>query len=235
MHHGCWLMAKVLIAEDDLSMRRSLEDVLKLDNYTVDMVTDGLEALDRLKLYGYDLAIIDWNLPGLTGIEICRRYRAQGGIIPILMLTGKKEVIDTEAGLDSGADDYLCKPFEPRVLRARLRALLRRPQQFAKELSFAKLTLNPGNLTMAIDSNVTDLLPKEFALLEYLVRHPEQVLATDTLLSHVWPSESDSGIEALRTCIKRLRRKIEVPESGCAIRTIYGIGYQLVGAKPSPE
>ncbi|MBX9694688.1 MAG: response regulator transcription factor, partial [Cyanobacteria bacterium] len=221
--------SKILIIEDDEALAGSIADVLKREHHVVETVHDGREGLDRLLHYSSDLAIVDWNLPNVSGPEICRGYRGKGGRAPLLMLTARNKPEETEAGLDAGADDYLTKPFEPRVLAARVRALLRRPQTYISEdLSYGNIVLKTGSLTVEIaGSSQESLLPREAALLELLLKHPDQVLSTTTILDAVWPSESDSGVEALRTCMKRLRKKIENPACDCAIGSVYGVGYRL--------
>jgi two-component system, OmpR family, response regulator len=176
----------------------------------------------------YDVIVLDWDLPGATGVEICTSFRAKGGNTPIIMLTGKSTLRDKEEGLDSGADDYLTKPFHIKELSARIRALLRRP------LSVTGNTLKVGDITLCpISYKVTkaeqevQLLPREFALLEFLMRHPGQVFGAEALLDRVWNSDSEASPDALRTCMKRLRKKIESPEGDSIIKTVHGVGYKL--------
>jgi DNA-binding response OmpR family regulator len=221
-------MPKILVVEDDSDVATMIGDALVVENYTVETVGDGLSALDLLKHYEFDLVILDWELPHMTGVEILREVRGRGNIVPVLMLTGKTKTLDKQDGLDAGADDYLIKPFEIGELRARLRALLRRASRLPSavlktrdlELDFTKMLVTKGGASLK-------LLPKEFALLEFFMRHPGQVFNTDALLNKVWPSDSDSSAEALRMCLARLRKKIETEGGAPIIETVHGMGYRL--------
>lgn len=220
-------MAKILLAEDDGSMSQLIVDCLRVDLHTVDVVADGQEALSRLKLYGYDLAVLDWGLPGTTGPEVCRKYRDQGGKIPILMLTARASIDDKETGFMSGADDYLTKDFDARELRLRVQALLRRPSTMITEVSLANVRLLQNKQAVMIGETEVELLSREYCLLEFLLRHPDQIHSQESLLNRVWPSESDSTFLALRSCVARLRRKIQLPNCQCEISAHYGRGYSI--------
>jgi len=221
-------MSKVLIVEDDRGLAKLIGDWLSSERHTSEHVEDGSEALQRLKVYDYDLVILDWNLPGTSGLEILKDYRGRGGSAPVLMLTGKGDITDKESGLDAGADDYLTKPFHPRELSARLRALLRRPQQYMDDvLKFAGLVLDRVNYKVTRDGEDIKLLPKEFALLEFLMRNPNRVFPPDVLLNKVWHTESDATVEAVTTGSKRLRKRLGVEGQCSWIRTVHGVGYKL--------
>ncbi len=221
-------MAKVLVIEDDNSLSRMIKDWLTIEHHNIETVADGKQGLEKLQYYQYDLVIMDWQLPGMEGVEILREFRKGGGITPVLMLTGKNTIVDKEAGLDSGADDYLTKPFHMKELSARIRALLRRPQvMVGNTLTVGKFSLDPSNHVVTRDGVELKLLPKEFALLEFLMRHPNQVFSADALLNRVWASESDATIDALTSCIKRLRKKIDAEGESSPIRTVHGVGYKL--------
>ena len=221
-------MAKVLVIEDDTSLSRMIKDWLTIEHHNIETVADGKQGLEKLQYYQYDLVIMDWQLPGMEGVDILKEFRRTGGITPVLMLTGKNTVIDKEAGLDSGADDYLTKPFHMKELSARIRALLRRPQvMVGNVLTAGKFSLDPTNHQVTRDGVEVKLLPKEFALLEFLMRHPNQVFSADALLNRVWASESDATIDALTSCIKRLRKKIDAEGETSPIRTVHGVGYKL--------
>lgn len=220
-------MAKILVVEDDDDMTELIGDALALDNHEIETVGDGPEGLDRLRLYSYDLAIIDWGLPGLQGVEVCRRYRDGGGKISIMMLTARAAVDEKVDGLVSGADDYLVKPFDSRELRARVNALLRRPVNLVPKLSFQAVSMQPGSNKVKVGEEDIELSRRELMLLEFFLRHPQQIFSAQNLLDRLWSSESDATEIALRACVKRLRKKIEVPGSGCAIESIYGLGYKL--------
>src|SRR5262249_9549005 len=157
---------------------------------------------------GYELAVIDWQLPGLQGIEICKRYRQSGGRIPILMLTEKSLPREKGIGLDSGADDYLAKPFDTIELGARLRALLRRGAgTFTSKKDMSGVSLDRDSCCLVVKGRSMKVMPKEFELLEFLLRHPDNFFSGEQLLDHVWGTDSDVSVEALRTCVNRLRQR----------------------------
>ncbi len=221
-------MPKILVAEDEKALRDVVVDYLSAQNYNVDQVEDGSEALNQLKFYSYDLAILDWNMPNMEGIDVCKSYRASGGNTPILMLTGKREIDDREAGLDAGADDYLTKPFHMKELGARVRALLRRPAAVVtQELKAGDITLDPTTHQVCKNGTVIDILPKEFALLEFFMKHPKQVFSAEALIERVWPTDSDSSSGAIRTYVNRLRSKIDTDGKASLITTVHGIGYRF--------
>jgi DNA-binding response OmpR family regulator len=221
-------LAKVLVVEDDLSLCNAINDYLALDHHKTEIVNDGEEAIQRLKLYGYDLIILDWELPKASGVEILRDFRSRGGTTPVIMLTGRSSISDKEAGLDTGADDYLTKPFHAKELQARVRALLRRPQMLSgTTLKVGHLSLDTGNYQVKRGNAEIRLLPKEFTLLEFMMRHPGRVFAADALLNHVWSDESDSTPGALTTCMGRLRKKIDIEGQPSMIRTVHGVGYTI--------
>jgi DNA-binding response OmpR family regulator len=225
-------MAKILLIEDDHNTIQAVSDFLGVaNNYTIECVKAGKEGLDRLQLYQYDLAIVDWSLPEMTGLEICSTYRANGGAVPILMLTGKDAISDKVLGLDAGADDYLTKPFSLAELTARVRALLRRPPENVKAiLQVGNLVFDTKTLQVTKIQKEISLLPKELVLLEFFMRHPDQYFTAATLLNRLWSSESDSTEQAVRQAIVRLRRKIEDDGEELLV-TSKGLGYKLVANK----
>jgi two-component system OmpR family response regulator len=221
-------MAKILLVEDDEDLATMVVEWLSFEHYAVELVTDGRDGLDRLRLCQYDAVVLDWELPVMNGPDICRTYRSEGGSTPIIMLTGKGTVSEKEHGLDSGADDYLTKPFNMKELSARLRALLRRVSNTATNiLSVGQLTIDPTKYKVTRAGVEVQLLPREFALLEFLMRHPDEVFSGDALLQRVWHSESEATSEAIRTCIKRLRQKIDNDDDDSIIQTIPRVGYKL--------
>lgn len=226
-------MAKILIVEDDLDVAGMIEDwLVHHEKHVVEKVATGSDAADRLKFYHYDLIILDWELPDLSGIEILKRYRSADGLVPILMLTGKSAIDEKELGLDSGADDYLTKPFEGKELSARIRALLRRSSGRATNtLKAHDVLLDPVSRAVTKAGEPIDLLPKEFALLEFFLRHPDEVFSLEALLDRVWKSESDSSPDTVRTTIQRLRKKIDREGEPSLIGTIHRVGYHLVREK----
>lgn len=223
-------MAKILIVEDDEDLSLSLRQSLKAENHAVETVTEGDEGLERLQVYDYDLAIVDWGLPGLEGTEICRRYRAGGGKALILMLTGKSTLSERESGLDSGADDYLMKPFNLRELTARVRALLRRAgavSTAASELKAGRIVLNTGSCRVTKDGKEISLSRKEYEILELLLKDPRRVFSVDVLLRDLWSDTPDASAATVRTHVKTLRKKIDSEGEETLIDTVHGVGYRL--------
>lgn len=221
-------MAKVLIVEDDALIAASLSEWLEMEGHKPQIAYDGLDGLQLLRTSGFDLAIVDWQLPGIPGTELCTRYRQGGGRIPILMLTQKSNVVDKETGLDAGADDYVAKPFSIRELGARVRALLRRSTGlFDATTTTGELCLDYSGCTVSVRGRKVKLLPREFELLEFLLRHPNTYFSGDKLIDHVWQSDAAVGNEALRTCISRLRSKMDEPGAPSVIETSKGWGYKI--------
>lgn len=219
-------MAKICVIEDNPDLANMVKTFLLFEHHTVETIAHGGQAQDHLRTFEYDLIILDWDLPEVSGIEILKDYRARGGQTPVLMLTGKDDVSDKEEGLDGGADDYLTKPFHMKELGARVRSLLRRPAAAAQNVLKAKnITMDPAKYRVHKNGEVITLVPKEFQLLEFMMRHPNQVFSPEALLNRVWPSESDSTAEALRTTMKRLRKKVD--EEGEVLKTVHGVGYIL--------
>jgi len=216
------------MVEDDLGLTRMVRDWLATEKHQLESVTDGPEGLERLRFYQFDLVILDVQLPGMDGFEILRQYRSTGASTPVLMLTGKDAVGDVESGLIGGADDYLTKPFHMRELSARIRALLRRSGRFlGNTLKVRNIELDATKYEVTKDGVKVTLLPKEFALLEFMMRHPNEVFSPEALLNRVWPSSSDATVDALTTCIKRLRRKLDADSEVSIIKTVHGRGYKL--------
>jgi two-component system response regulator MprA len=221
-------MAKILIIDDDERLLETLSDALILDAHQTESVKDGREGLSRLKQYQYDVVIVDWNLPDITGPQICQRFRQAGGMTPVLMLTGNDKISDRTEGLDSGADDYLIKPFAMDELRARIRALIRRSTSSTSNLIGAgTVQIDLKKRRAYISGQEIQLLAKEFALLEYFLLHKGEVLSVEALLERVWGYDSEATGDACRQCIARLRKKIDQPNTNSIIRTIIGIGYTI--------
>lgn len=217
-------MAKVLIIEDDPYFATTVRDWLANEHYDVEVVEDGAKAQDMLRSSVYDLLILDWKLPKLEGIDVCKSFRATGGTTPILMITGKSEVAAKESGLDAGADDYLTKPFHVRELSARVRALLRRPKTLTDNvLKVGNVVLDQVQHTVTCDGGNVDVTPREFAVLEFFMRYPNRIFDADALLDRVWKSTSCASDLTIRTCIKNLRKKL-YPS---IIQNIHGVGYKL--------
>lgn len=219
-------MSKILLVEDEPDLLKQVSSWLLRENYLVETASDGVDAMAMLKAYDYDVILLDWMLPGHTGIELCKTYRASGGRSPVLLMTVKSDEDDKETGLDCGADDYLVKPFGLRELSARIRALLRRvsDQHGENSLRYGNLTLEPRSRRVAIDGKEVHLEPREFSLLEFFMRHPNQVFDAEALITRVWDSDSLISPDSIRTYIKTLRKKIG---DQSIISTIRGSGYRF--------
>lgn len=206
-----------------------VKDWLTFEHHMVETADNGKDGLEKLQYYQYDVIVLDWELPEMTGIEICKQFRSAGGKTPVLMLTGKGTIVDKETGFEAGADDYLTKPFHMKELSVRLRALLRRAggNLTGDELKYRDVVIEPANHRATKNGKDLQLLPKEFALLEFLMRHPSQVFSAEALLSRVWSSDSEATIDAVSTCIKRLRKKVDVEGETSIIKTVHGVGYKL--------
>ncbi|MGH9549545.1 MAG: response regulator transcription factor, partial [Terriglobales bacterium] len=216
-------MPKILLAEDDTELAEMLARSLRFEHYNVEIVANGEDALSHLDQCDYEIAILDWTMPGMSGLDVCKKHRARGGKTPILMLTGKGELDDKTMGLDSGADDYLTKPFHLKELIARLRALLRRGANIVddKVLTFEKLQLDIDNHKLTYDGHYIKLIPKEFRILEVLMKQPGRVFSAEELLRKVWLANEDASNEAVRTHIKNLRAKLAKNEGSPAIETVH--------------
>lgn len=218
-------MAKLLLVEDEIDLAKQLEDWFKREQHTVDVVHSGQEALNHLKVSKYDLVILDWMLPQLSGLEVLQHLRSRNNRTPVIMLTAKDSEDDKEKGLDSGADDYVTKPFSLRELSARTRAALRRSSQAANTiLSSGDIELDPVSRTVSKSSLELHLEPKEFNLLEFFMRHPKQVFSADALIDRVWPSDTLVSTDAIRTYIKILRKKLDNER---IIQNVRGVGYKF--------
>jgi len=220
---------KILIVDDERAVRESLRRALELDGYEIELAADGEEALRRLELEpSPDAAILDVLMPGIDGLEVCRRLRLRGNIVPVLMLTARAEVDSRVAGLDAGADDYLPKPFALAELNARLRALLRRAGNGATDtLRFADLELDPGTREVRRARDRIELTRTEFSLLELFLRNPRQVLTRSIIFERVWGYDFGPTSNSLDVYIGYLRRKTEIGGKTRLIHTVRGVGYAL--------
>jgi Response regulators consisting of a CheY-like receiver domain and a winged-helix DNA-binding domain len=222
------VVAKILVVEDELDLAQQLEDWFKREQYTVDVVNNGLDALNRLMVYKYDVVLLDWMLPVLSGLEVLKRLRARNNKTPVVMLTAKDTIDDTEAGLDSGADDYITKPFSLREVSARVRAAVRRNSSASQTLLVAgDLELDPVARSVEKRGKPIHLEPKEFNLLEFFMRHQNQVFSADALIERVWPSDTMVSPDAIRTYIKVLRKKLDDDNGPSLIQNVRGVGYKF--------
>jgi two-component system response regulator MprA len=219
---------RILVVDDEPALRSSLERALGLDRHVVELAEDGLEALDRLALAPVDAVVLDVSMPGLDGLEVCRRLRAAGDRTPVLMLTARDAVDDRVDGLDAGADDYLVKPFALRELQARLRALLRRSEEpGGPVLVYGGLVLDPGTREVRRGERPIELSRTEFSLLQFFLEHPRQVLTRSQLFERVWGYDFGASSNALGVYIGYLRRKTEAAGEPRLLHTVRGIGYVL--------
>ena len=226
---------RVLLVEDEPDLGKAIKRTLEREKYIVDWVSNGNEAWNFLdnQWTQYTLAIFDWLLPGISGLELLRRLRSKNNPLPVLMLTAKDRMEDKVTGLDAGADDYLVKPFGMAELLARLRALQRRsPQLQPPQLQVGNLTLDYGTRTVYFNDkngehqNIS-LTTKEFQLLEYLMKHPNQIITSDQIRNQIWEASADTFSNVVAAQMRLLRRKLEPIGCGNIIETVHGVGYRL--------
>lgn len=219
---------RLLLVEDNRRLSQSLRTSLEEDGYAIDAAYDGQEGEDLAEMTPYDAIILDIMLPVKDGLEVCRDLRSKHVNIPIIMLTARDTVDDRVKGLDSGADDYLVKPFALNELRARLRALLRRESPDRTVLlTVADLTLDPATHRVERRGQPIALTTKEYALLEYFMRNPERLITREMAESHVWSYDFDGISNVIDVYVRRLRRKIDDPFPAKLFETVRGAGYRL--------
>jgi DNA-binding response OmpR family regulator len=222
------MAAHILLVEDEVKLARFIELELTSDGYQVSVAHDGMTGLLIARETAPDLAILDWMLPGLTGIELCRRLRTTGNKIPVILLTARDEVSDRVQGLDAGADDYMVKPFSIEELLARIRAHLRRTEEANEDiLRFEDLSLNRLTREVHRSQRGIELTAKEFDLLEYLMNHPRQVYTRDQILEKVWGYDFMGDSNIIEVYIRYLRLKLEEQGEKRLIHTVRGVGYAL--------
>jgi two-component system response regulator MprA len=218
---------RILIIEDDTAILKVLQRGLAYEGYTVDVATDGRTGLNLAHDHHPDLVILDWMLPGMDGLEVCRRLRLQGGL-PILMLTAKDTIQDRVQGLDAGADDYIVKPFNLDELTARIRALFRRTQTERNQVyQFGDLTMDSDSRQVTRGSRLVPLTAKEYELLELFLRHPRQVLTREVIFDRVWGYDFGGESNVLEVYIRYLRQKLEAENESRLIHTVRSVGYVL--------
>ncbi|PSN16748.1 DNA-binding response regulator [filamentous cyanobacterium CCT1] len=224
---------KILLVDDEVELADPLSRLLNREGYQVDVATDGAAGSELASQGGYDLLILDWMLPGLSGLEICRQVRSRHDSTPVLFLTAKDTLNDRVDGLDAGADDYLVKPFELRELLARVRALLRRSPNLESapptRLAYDDLTLDEANQRAHRQGQPAELSEKETRLLAYLLRHANQVLTHEQIYQGVWGDQEAPSSNVVAAQMRLLRRKIEPKGTLPIIHTVYGKGYRLGG------
>jgi DNA-binding response OmpR family regulator len=222
-------MTHILLVEDEVKLARFIERELSYEGYQVSVAYDGLTALTAARQLNLDLIILDWMLPGVSGLEICRRLRASGDKVPIILLTPKDEVSACVAGLDAGADDYVVKPFSLEELLARVRAYLHRSKETdsADILMFDDLSLNRSTGEVYRGQRLVELTAKEFDLLDYLLTHPRQVITRDRILEEVWGYDFMGDSNVIEVYIRYLRLKLEANNEKRLLQTVRGVGYVL--------
>lgn len=215
---------RILVVEDEHKIANSIKRGFEQETWATDVAYDGEEGYDLASSEDYDVIVLDLMLPGMSGMEICRRLRKEANHVPILMLTARGEISDRVEGLDSGADDYLVKPFAFEELLARIRALVRRPKEsHSSELKIKDLVLNPNTFEVKRGNKNIELSRKEFALLEYLMRNAGKVVSKDNIIAHVWDYEADILPNTVEVFIGYLRDKIGKD----LIKTMRGFGYKI--------
>ncbi len=219
---------RLLLAEDEVSMSRALTQILTKNNYTVDAVYDGEEALRYLRSGEYDAAILDVMMPVMDGIEVLKKIRSQGNLIPVIMLTARSEIEDKIEGLDSGANDYLTKPFDSGELLARIRAITRvSTVQASSVLKYGNITLSRTTCELTGPKGSTKLAGKEFQMLELLMTDPGILISAETFMNKLWGIDSDADISVVWTFLSYLRKKLVLVGANCLIKASRGQGYSI--------
>jgi DNA-binding response OmpR family regulator len=218
----------ILVIEDEPKLAQFIELELKYEGYQVTVANDGFTGMTAARESQPELILLDWMLPGISGLELCRRLRTTGDKVPIILLTAKDDVSDRVAGLDAGADDYVVKPFSVEELLARVRARLRQNQEPNRDLlQFEDLSLNRTTREVYRGDRLIELTAKEFDLLEYLISHPRQVLTRDRILETVWGYDFMGDSNIIEVYVRYLRLKLEANNEKRLIQTIRGVGYVL--------
>ncbi len=219
---------RLLLAEDEKELSHALVTVLLHNNYSVDAVYNGQDALDYINMGNYDGVILDIMMPKMDGITVLKKVRASGNQIPILMLTAKAEIDDRVLGLDCGADDYLTKPFSMKELLARLRAMTRRQTTAANTtLSYGNITLDRSTYMLSSKTESLRLASKEFQMLEMLLANPGQVISTEQFMDKIWGYDSDAEQNVVWVYISYLRKKLTALQASVGIKAVRGLGYTL--------
>lgn len=220
---------RILVVEDEKRLLEALTQILKKNNYTVDAVSDGESGLDFIMSGIYDVVVLDWMLPKMSGPQIIKTARSEGIDVPIILLTARTEIEDRVKGLDSGADDYLAKPFSTDELLARIRALGRRKGEFIKNdgLTFGDISLDTANLLLKYDGGQLELTLKESQMLEYLIRNGNAVSSKEQIIEKLWGFDSDAEANHVEVYVHFLRNKLSTVSKNVIISTVRGIGYVL--------
>lgn len=219
---------RLLLAEDERSLAKAVGAILEKNNFSVDVVYDGADALDYLRAGNYDGAVLDIMMPRMTGIEVLRTIRAEGSMLPVLLLTAKSEIDDKVEGLDSGANDYLTKPFNSKELLARIRAMTRtQAVQGSSELKIGNITLDRATFELSSPSGSFRLANKEFQMLETLMVNPRSLISTERFLEKIWGYDSEAEINVVWVYISYLRKKLTALNANVQIKATRNAGYSL--------
>jgi DNA-binding response OmpR family regulator len=222
-------MPKILIVEDDPVVQMTLVDWLSSEKHLVETTASGADALQMMTAFEYDLVVLDWMLPEMSGVDILRSYRSNGGDAQVILLTGKDDLFSKTTGLDLGADDYLTKPVQLPELSSRIRACLRRRGTFQPfRVTVGNVHLDADKRLVTLNGERIFLTTKEFTVLEFLMRHPKEVFGSRALLERLWPSDSEISENTVGVCVKSLRAKIGKGDN-CILKTILGSGYTVDG------
>jgi OmpR-family two-component system manganese-sensing response regulator len=220
-------MAKILLVEDNKELAERLKERFLLENYVFETAGTGEQGLEMLKRSDYDVIILDWQLPGISGLDVCKAYRESGGNAGVIFLTGVSDIPNKGAGLDTGADDYLTKPFDVRELSARIRSILRRPRIQTEVLKVQGVELDVDTREVLANGKSVVLSPRESEVLKYLMTHADTTISCKQLLKAVWPSVDGGSEEAVRVCMMGLRQQLSTVDLGESILTAAGGGYRF--------
>ena len=218
---------RILLADDEVSLTRALLHILEKNNFSADAVCNGEDALAYLETGTYDAAILDIMMPKMDGITVLQKIRSQGNSIPVIMLTAKSEIDDKVLGLDSGANDYLTKPFDTRELMARLRAITRCNQASGSTLTFGNITLDRTNFTLSSPSGSFRLANKEYQMMELFMSNPRNLISTERMMEKIWGYETDAEINVVWVYISYLRKKLTTLDANIHIKSSRNAGYLL--------
>ncbi len=222
---------RILLVEDDTSLSRAVSTILQKNNYTVDLVGNGLDSVEYVKVGIYDAVIMDIMMPKMDGVTALKHIRNDGNDVPVLLLTAKTEIEDKVTGLDMGANDYLTKPFDSRELLARLRVITRGTKQKDYELKLGNMTLNTNTCELFTMAGSYTLTNKEYQMLEMFMKNEGKIISAEQFMEHIWSMDSDSDITTVWTYISYIRRKLEALQADYSIATKRNIGYYLTKRK----
>lgn len=222
-------VSKVLIVEDNLSIAESLVQLLQANGWVAETANTGRDGLQLLSQFSYDLVLLDWGLPDVVGIDICKFLRKSGSTVPIIFITAQDDIDSTEAGLEAGGDDYIAKPFNERELMARVRSVMRRPRSVVASdiLKLGDLTVDTRRRTVSDGTNTATFTVAEFSILHYLLLHRDESFSSAQLLSGVWPSDQEASEEVVRVHVRVMRKKLELAKLPPIIAHRRGFGYSV--------